>query len=90
MDGLLRQSVEGAQMGFTGKQVIHPSQIEIVQRAFSPSKEKIQWARELIQSFDTHQQSGKGAFTFHGHMIDMPLLLQARNIVQMAELLNQN
>lgn len=90
MDGLLRQSVEGAQMGFTGKQVIHPSQIEIVQQAFSPSKEKIQWARELVQSFDQHQQSGKGAFTFHGNMIDMPLLLQARNILKMADRLDQN
>ncbi|XP_046445883.1 citramalyl-CoA lyase, mitochondrial-like [Daphnia pulex] len=89
IDGLFRQSLEGAQMGFTGKQVIHPSQIEVVQQAFSPSIEKMQWARELIQSFEAHQQSGKGAFTFHGHMIDMPLLLQARNILQMAENLNQ-
>lgn len=72
-------------MGFTGKQVIHPSQIEVVQQAFSPSKEKIQWAQELTEAFDGHQQSGKGAFTFHGHMIDMPLLLQARNILQMAQ-----
>ena len=53
-------------MGFTGKQVIHPSQIEIVQHAFTPSAEKIKWARELIEAFDIHQQSGKGAFTFHG------------------------
>lgn len=71
-------------MGFTGKQVIHPSQIEVVQQAFTPSTEKIEWARELIQAFDTHQQSGKGAFTFRGNMIDMPLLLQARNIVRMS------
>jgi citrate lyase subunit beta-like protein len=76
-------------MGFTGKQVIHPSQIEVVQQAFSPSIEKMQWAQELIQSFEANQQSGNGAFTFHGHMIDMPLLLQARNILQMAENLNQ-
>lgn len=90
MDGLLRQSIEGAQMGFTGKQVIHPGQIEVVQKAFTPSEEKVEWARELIQAFDTHQLSGKGAFTFRGHMIDMPLLLQARNILQMANHLIQN
>jgi citrate lyase subunit beta-like protein len=76
-------------MGFTGKQVIHPSQIETVQQAFSPSIEKMQWARELIQSFEAHQQHGKGAFSFQGHMIDMPLLLQARNVLQMADNLNQ-
>lgn len=71
-------------MGFTGKQVIHPTQIDIVQKAFTPSSEKIKWALELIQAFDTHQLSGKGAFTFNGHMIDMPLLLQAKNILRMA------
>ncbi|KAK3591109.1 hypothetical protein CHS0354_035921 [Potamilus streckersoni] len=84
-ESLRQQAVEGAGMGYTGKQVIHPSQIEIVQEAFCPNQEKIQWARELIQAFEQHQTSGKGAFTFRGEMIDMPLLLQAKNIVQLAE-----
>ncbi|XP_075419573.1 citramalyl-CoA lyase, mitochondrial [Tenrec ecaudatus] len=83
-DGLLRQSREGAAMGFTGKQVIHPNQIATVQEQFSPSPEKLQWAEELIAAFQDHQQLGKGAFTFQGSMIDMPLLKQARNIVTLA------
>ena len=41
--GLQQQSREGAQMGFTGKQVIHPSQIPVVHEAFSPSNTQIQW-----------------------------------------------
>lgn len=77
-------------MGFTGKQVIHPSQIGIVQKAFTPSEEKVQWARELTQAFITHQKSGAGAFTFHGHMIDMPLLLQAKKILELIEHLERN
>uniref|UniRef100_A0A8C9CV82 Citramalyl-CoA lyase n=1 Tax=Panthera leo TaxID=9689 RepID=A0A8C9CV82_PANLE len=83
-EGLLRQSREGAAMGFTGKQVIHPSQIAVVQEQFSPSPEKIKWAEELIAAFKEHQQLGKGAFTFQGSMIDMPLLKQAQNIVTLA------
>uniref|UniRef100_A0A2K6T8M0 Citramalyl-CoA lyase n=1 Tax=Saimiri boliviensis boliviensis TaxID=39432 RepID=A0A2K6T8M0_SAIBB len=83
-DGLLRQSREGAAMGFTGKQVIHPNQIAVVQEQFSPSPEKIKWAEELIAAFKEHQQLGKGAFTFQGSMIDMPLLKQAQNIVTLA------
>nr|XP_025040141.1 citramalyl-CoA lyase, mitochondrial [Pelodiscus sinensis] len=83
-DGLRRQSREGALMGFTGKQVIHPNQIAVVQEQFSPSPEKIKWAQELISAFEDHQQLGKGAFTFHGSMIDMPLLKQAQNIVTLA------
>ncbi|XP_035867305.1 citramalyl-CoA lyase, mitochondrial isoform X4 [Phyllostomus discolor] len=58
-EGLLRQSREGATMGFTGKQVIHPNQIAVVQEQFSPSPEKIKWAEELITAFKEHQQLGK-------------------------------
>ncbi|XP_058041722.1 citramalyl-CoA lyase, mitochondrial isoform X2 [Ahaetulla prasina] len=83
-DGLRQQSKEGASMGFTGKQVIHPNQVAIVQEQFSPSLEKIKWAQELITAFEEHQRVGKGAFTFHGSMIDMPLLRQAQNIVTLA------
>jgi len=90
LNGLEKQSIEGARMGFTGKQVIHPSQIEVVQRAFTPSPEKLEWARELTAAFQNHQSSGQGAFTFRGHMIDMPLLLQARNILQMSAHLKQS
>ncbi|ODN02292.1 Citrate lyase subunit beta-like protein, mitochondrial [Orchesella cincta] len=89
IDGLRKQAIEGAQWGFTGKQIIHPNQVPICQEAFSPSLEKIEWARELIQGFEKHQKSGKGAFTFRGQMIDMPLVLQARNIVQLAEIVEK-
>ncbi|XP_061081925.1 citramalyl-CoA lyase, mitochondrial [Conger conger] len=83
-DGLRRQAREGALMGFTGKQVIHPSQIQTVQEEFSPSPERVRWARDLISAFQEHQKLGKGAFTFRGSMIDMPSLKQAQNIVTMA------
>lgn len=83
-EGLRRQAREGAAMGFTGKQVIHPNQIPVVQAQFTPALEKIQWAEELIAAFKEHQRLGKGAFTFQGSMIDMPLLKQAQNIVTLA------
>ncbi|XP_074839234.1 citramalyl-CoA lyase, mitochondrial isoform X2 [Carettochelys insculpta] len=89
-DGLRRQSREGALMGFTGKQVIHPNQIAVVQEQFSPSPEKIKWSQELISAFEDHQRLGKGAFTFHGSMIDMPLLKQAQNIVTLATAIKKN
>lgn len=59
-----RQSEEGSQFGFTGKQVIHPSQVDIVQAAFSPSPEKIRWAEELVRSFKKHQEEGKVIYPF--------------------------
>ena len=56
---LLAQAEEGARMGYTGKQCIHPLQVDPVQTAFTPNEEKIQWATELIEGFHQHQQEGK-------------------------------
>ncbi|KAI8792042.1 citrate lyase subunit beta protein, mitochondrial [Biomphalaria glabrata] len=85
LEGLKRTSIEGAKMGYTGKQVIHPKQIQTVQEAFTPSPVKVKWAQELIEGFEQHQKSGKGAFVFRGQMIDMPLLRQAKNILRVVE-----
>ena len=60
LEGIEQQSLEGARMGFTGKQVIHPSHVPIVQRAFSPTQEQVTWASQLVEAFTAHSQSGKG------------------------------
>jgi len=78
---LRRQAEEGARWGFTGKQVIHPGQVDIVQAAFSPNRERVEWATELLREFEEQQQEGRGAFTFRGHMIDMPTVKQAQNVL---------
>ncbi|KAK6019111.1 HpcH/HpaI aldolase/citrate lyase family protein [Ostertagia ostertagi] len=73
LDGLRKQSDEGHAWGFTGKQTIHPSQVPVVQEAFMPSAEKVEWATELVHAFSQHQAEGKGAFQFRGsekHRID--------------------
>lgn len=43
----------------TGKQIIHPGQIEIVNKAFSPSEEKVKWARDLVNAFEEQERVGK-------------------------------
>lgn len=58
LEGLRSQAEQGARMGFTGKQVIHPSQVDVAQQAFTPSQEKIEWATGLIDAFEKHQQTG--------------------------------
>lgn len=44
---------------FTGKQIIHPGQIDIVNKAFSPSEEKVKWARDLVKAFEEQERVGK-------------------------------
>ncbi|CAH3108524.1 unnamed protein product [Pocillopora meandrina] len=84
-EGLQAQAEEGARFGYTGKQIIHPGQIEIVNKAFSPSEEKVKWARDLVNAFEEQERVGKGAINFHGNMIDMPTVQQARNVLRLAE-----
>ncbi|KAJ8964398.1 hypothetical protein NQ314_004935 [Rhamnusium bicolor] len=95
LDGLKAQSEEGMRMGYTGKQVIHPGQVPVVQEAFLPTKTQIDWAQGLLRSFEEHQKTGKvpekwliilGAFAYRGSMIDMPTMKQAQNIMKLAKL----
>lgn len=59
LDSLREQSEAGARLGYTGKQVIHPGQIDVVQRAFLPSEEQVRWAREVVDGFQQSQLQGK-------------------------------
>ncbi|XP_019880403.1 citramalyl-CoA lyase, mitochondrial [Aethina tumida] len=89
LDGLRKQSEQGSNMGYTGKQVIHPGQVPIVQDAFLPNSSKVEWATGLLKSFEEHQKTGKGAFTYKGSMIDMPTMKQAKNIVDTIKILKK-
>lgn len=84
-EGLRVQSVQGSRMGYSGKQIIHPNQVEIVQQAFSPSEEEIQQSIEMIENFNQHQDIGQGAFAVDGIMIDAPAVRAAELILERAK-----
>jgi citrate lyase beta subunit len=86
---LERESRFGAQLGFTGKQIIHPAQVETVQAAFTPSLKEVEQAKALMEAFHFHQERGKGAFEFEGKMVDMPVIRRAQNILNRAGLEDQ-
>lgn len=77
--GLLEETRRIRQMGFSGKVLIHPSQIEPVHAAFAPSQEQIEWAGEVIQAFEA---AGAGVAAVRGKMIDEPVVMQARKILR--------
>lgn len=85
-EGLRRDCVEGAWMGFTGKITIHPTQIEVVNEIFTPSPEEIAESRELLTAFEENQKAGRMAFSFKGQMVDVPHLTRARTILERARL----
>jgi len=85
LDALKAEAVQGAQLGFSGKQIIHPNQVEVVQSAFTPTNEVIEQARQLIAAYEDHQSAGQGAFALDGKMIDAPLIKSARNVLARAQ-----
>ena len=84
LDGLRRECEDGVAMGFTGKISIHPSQIPVINAAFTPAPEAVAEARALIAAFEEHRARGVYAFTFKGQMVDAPHLAGARRIVARA------
>lgn len=74
----------GAQLGFSGKQIIHPDQVAPVQEAFTPSDDAIAHAQRLVDAFEIHQSQGTGAFSLDDKMIDLPLIKAAQRILERA------
>jgi citrate lyase beta subunit len=85
VEGLRREAEQGAGLGFSGKQIIHPNQVAPVQDAFTPSDEAIAYAQRVVNTFAASQREGKGAFALDGKMIDMPLLKNAQNVLDRAK-----
>ncbi|KAA0274138.1 MAG: CoA ester lyase [Chloroflexi bacterium] len=85
LEALKAEAEFGAGLGFSGKQVIHPNQVRVVQEAFTPSAEAIAYARRIVETFETSQKEGKGAYSLDGKMIDMPLLKNAQKVLARAK-----
>ena len=85
IEGLRAEAREGARLGFSGKQIIHPNQVAPVQEAFTPSEEAIAYAQRVVNAFTASQKEGRGAFALDGKMIDMPLLKNAQKVLERAK-----
>jgi citrate lyase subunit beta/citryl-CoA lyase len=80
--GLFEETRRIKKMGFTGKALIHPNQIETVHLAMAPSDEEIALAQEIVSVFEN---SGRGVTVVRGKMIDEPVVDQARKLLKQNE-----
>lgn len=80
--GLVRDAEFARTLGYRGKTVIHPKQIEPVNRVFTPSEKEIAYYRAMIEAFEAAEQEGNGAISFKGKMIDRAMVRKARNILK--------
>ena len=82
-DGLAAYAGRGARDGFTGMLAIHPTQVPVINAAFTPSPEAIAKARAIVALFAANP--GTGAIGFDGRMLDAPHLKQAQALLARAE-----
>lgn len=87
-DALDTECRQGADLGFDGKTLIHPGQIETANRAFSPDPAEVAFARAVVRAFADPQNANKGAIRIDGRMAERLHLAQAEKLVALAEALD--
>jgi len=83
--GLDVECTQGRDMGFDGKTLIHPAQIDIANAAFSPSDAEIDLARRQIEAFDAVEASGQGVAVVDGRIVENLHIVTARETLAKAE-----
>lgn len=79
IEGLQADALRARMLGFSGKSAIHPGQVSIINRVFSPSEEEISWAESILEKAGDAEGGGTGSLD--GVMIDKPVVLRARRIL---------
>ena len=80
-DGLAAESRRTRGLGFSGKAAIHPTQVAVIQAAFSPAAEEVAWARRIVEAYDRNRG---GVLLVDGKLIERPVIASARRTLAIA------
>ena len=80
-DGFAAECRQGMEMGFDGKTLIHPSQVEPANDVWAPSADEVEYAQRVIAAFDEAVAEGKGVVTVDGRMIENLHVDSARRVL---------
>jgi len=84
-DGLIASTTEAKALGFDGRGLIHPAQIEPVHKVFAPTEDELIYAVKVIEAADKAERSGSGVVALGRKMIDPPVVARARRQLALAE-----
>ena len=87
--GLAAECEQGRVLGFDGKTLIHPAQIETANRVFSPSEAELSRARDVVAAFALPQNRGKGVISVNGQMVELLHLQQAERLIAVSDAIEQ-
>jgi malyl-CoA/(S)-citramalyl-CoA lyase len=85
-DGWMASAKRARSLGFEGKMVIHPSQVELANELFRPSADEVEHARRILEALEQAKKTGGGAVSLDGKMIDIASIRQAEATVKKADL----
>ncbi len=85
-DGLRQETEYAKKIGFTGKAVINPRQIDIIHEVFAPTEDEIRKAYRIVKEFRANAAAGLGVFAIDGKMIDAPVVQRAEYILKLANI----
>jgi citrate lyase beta subunit len=85
IEGLEKEALASKAMGYTGKVAIHPIQIEVINKIFTPSENEVEYARKIIATYEEAIKKGLGAVALEGKMIDEAIVKKARKILMLAK-----
>lgn len=83
LEGLIASAQKNRQLGFDGELILHPSNIDVINQTYSPSKEDADYYRGLIEAFNKAKESGSGAVVYDGSHIDYAHVQTAKNILSL-------
>jgi citrate lyase subunit beta/citryl-CoA lyase len=86
LSGLHQEATTARKMGFAGKLLIHPRQIDVVHQVFSPTQEEIEEALRTIATFDEAVAAGRSAIRIGERMVDPPMVIWAQNVLRLSGL----
>lgn len=86
IDGLVRDATVAKRLGYSGKSIIHPGQVDPVHKVFLPSKSEVEWARKVVDALGDAMEKGTGrlAVRLEGRMVDAVHYKQAKAILEAA------
>jgi len=84
-EGLARQCAQAAALGFDGKTLIHPSQVEAANAAFTPDPAAVAWARTVVGAFELPENAGRGVLKVEGRMVERLHFAEAQRLLSVAE-----
>ena len=84
-DGFLVEAEQGKAMGFDGKTLVHPSQVDPANEVWAPSADEVDFSRRVIEAFEEAEAEGRGVVTVDGRMIENLHVENAKRILAVAD-----